>query len=282
MKNTPQTETQSVYEHGRSVWEYTKKIISGDLDNLKLPENFITNHRYIVNNLHPTKEIKSYNIFHDCGKPYCLEIDSEGKRHFPNHAEISSNTWEKLNDNLTIKNLISLDMMLHTDTDQEIKDRKLSKKTYFTLLVTSLAEIHSNAEMFGGIESTSFKIKWKKLKQRCNLILNMFPENIDYHPYSYIIVRNDLPNSAKAIQGTHASIERFKSKSINYHPSVIYIVVKNENKLKQVIKKLLERDIDISIFREPMESFNNSITSVCTEPLEGDKRNYLKKFMLMK
>jgi hypothetical protein len=30
-------------------------------------------------------------------------------------------------------------------------------------LLTGLCEIHSNARMFGGIESTGFKIKWKHL-----------------------------------------------------------------------------------------------------------------------
>lgn len=34
------------------------------------------------------------------------------------------------------------------------------------LLLTGLAEVHANASMFGGIESTSFKIKWKNLDKR--------------------------------------------------------------------------------------------------------------------
>ena len=35
-----------------------------------------------------------------------------------------------------------------------------------TLLLTGLAEVHSNAAMFGGISSTSFKIKWKQIDRR--------------------------------------------------------------------------------------------------------------------
>lgn len=33
------------------------------------------------------------------------------------------------------------------------------------LLITALCEIHSNAVMFGGIDSQSFKIKYKKLNR---------------------------------------------------------------------------------------------------------------------
>ena len=40
-----------------------------------------------------------------------------------------------------------------------------------TLLLTSLAEIHSNAAMFGGIDSTSFKIKWKHINKRGKKII---------------------------------------------------------------------------------------------------------------
>jgi hypothetical protein len=42
-----------------------------------------------------------------------------------------------------------------------------------TLLVTSLCELHSNASMFGGIESTSFKIKYKQLDKRGNQVLKL-------------------------------------------------------------------------------------------------------------
>ena len=280
MKETLQTEGQTVYQHGESVWEHTKKIISGDWKDFKLPQWFQDNHRFIVNNLHDIKDVKSYNIYHDCGKPFCLEIDSEGKRHFKNHAQVSKETWLKISDNQTVADLIGYDMALHTDTADVIQSYNWDIKTAFTLLVTAFAEIHSNAKMFGGIDSISFKMKWKKLDKRGKMLLKMFEEE-DIHPYSYVITRNDLPDSQKAVQGTHAAIEQFKKSSDNYHPSIIYVVVKNEIKLKSVIEKLIESGINISIFREPMDPYENSITAVCTEPITGDKREYLKNFMLL-
>lgn len=45
-----------------------------------------------------------------------------------------------------------------------------------TLLVTSLCEIHANADMFGGIESSSFKIKFKQLDRRGNQIIKKIIE----------------------------------------------------------------------------------------------------------
>jgi hypothetical protein len=47
-----------------------------------------------------------------------------------------------------------------------------SLQTVLTLL-TSLCELHSNASMFGGIESTSFKIKYKQLDKRGNQVLKL-------------------------------------------------------------------------------------------------------------
>lgn len=281
MRECPQTDTMNVLQHGESVWEYSKNLISGNFDGFKLPDWFIKNHRYIVNNLHSTNDIKDYNIFHDCGKPYCLVYDEEGKKHFPNHANVSKEVWSLVSRNKIVEELIGYDMSLHSDTVDVIQSYNWYIKTAFTLLITSFAEIHSNASMFGGIESTSFKMKYKKLDQRGKMLMTIYKED-DIHPYSYVIVRNDLPNNQKSVQGTHAAIEFFKNHKYNYHPSVIYVVVKDEKKLKSVAKELLELGVTYSIFREPMEPYDDSFTSLCTEPLEGEARNFMRKFMLHK
>lgn len=279
MQECIQTQDQSVLQHGKSVWEYTKKLISGNWNGLNIPDWFKENHVYIVNNLHPTEVIKQYNIYHDCGKPFCLTEDEKG-RHFPDHASVSKKVWnENFPDNPLIGDLIGFDMCLHTYTADEITALKWDIKTAFTLLVTSLAEIHSNAQMFGGIDSTSFKIKWKKINQRGKLLLSLFPQG--KHEYTYVIVPKDLTPVQQSIQGTHAASELFNNNNY-HHGSIIYVVVKSEDKLKDVIEQLLESGIHLSIFREP--DLGNRITAIATEALSDDdpKRSYLKKFMLLK
>jgi hypothetical protein len=34
------------------------------------------------------EDIKEYQIMHDCGKPYCITIDEDGRRHFPPYKRI--------------------------------------------------------------------------------------------------------------------------------------------------------------------------------------------------
>ena len=94
-----------------------------------------------------------------------------------------------------------------------------------------------------------------------------------------MVVRNDLTNPQKAVQGTHAAIEVSQHTKLEEHPSVIYVVVKNEKKLKSVDKKLLDVGINIKIFREPDVDYE--MTAIATEPLIGEKRNILRKYMLL-
>jgi hypothetical protein len=43
----------------------------------KLPTWFQIN--IIFKNLHSKEDIKEYQIMHDCGKPYCITIDEDGR-----------------------------------------------------------------------------------------------------------------------------------------------------------------------------------------------------------
>lgn len=280
MHECPQTDTQSTIEHGLSVWSYTKKLISGQWENLRIPNWFEQNHTYIVNNLYATKVIKEYNIFHDCGKFKCITYDELGKRHFPNHAEVSGKTYKEYfpKSNSVISDLIQDDMALHTCTALEIESKNWSKQHAFTLLVTALAELHSNAQMFGGIESNSFKSKWKKLDRRGKQLCRKHIPESQYKGHSYLIIRNDLPDAQKTIQASHAALELGRTEDI-VHPSLVAVKVRNEKKLKSTMEKLLDAGVSIKIFRDNL--FNEEITAICTEPLFGEERSTLAKYQLL-
>lgn len=175
MMNTNQTDTQNVLEHGIAVHNKFKQLLCDDVSDWKLPTWFIDNREFIFKNLHSIEDIKEYQILHDCGKPYCITIDENGKRHFPDHAKVSFDTYKSISDNKVVADLILKDMDLHTIKADDVEEfiNKNSIKTTLTLLVTALCEIHANADMFGGIDSQSFKIKFKQLDRRGNQILKL-------------------------------------------------------------------------------------------------------------
>jgi hypothetical protein len=110
-------------------------------------------------------EAYEYALMHDCGKPYCLTIDADGKRHFPNHAEISYQTYLNMGGSQKIADLIRRDMDIHQLKATGIEEFCKNHNAALHLLA-GLAEINSNAEHCGGFESISFKIKYKALCQR--------------------------------------------------------------------------------------------------------------------
>jgi hypothetical protein len=175
MLSTPQTDTQNVLEHGISVNKYFNDLTNDVKLDWKLPTWFQTNKEFILKNLHSKEDIKEYQIMHDCGKPYCITIDEEGRRHFPDHANVSRDTFSKISNNKIVADLISKDMVFHTIKADKVEEffNSNSLQTVLTLLVTSLCELHSNASMFGGSSSQSFKIKYKQLDKRGNQVLKL-------------------------------------------------------------------------------------------------------------
>lgn len=168
MQRCSQTETQSVLEHGFSVNNYLHDLIANTQQySWRLPDWFDQYRDQLLGSLHPIDVLDHYTIYHDCGKPYCLTGDAAGN-HFPNHAALSQKIYFDLTGDALVSQLIGWDMVLHICKAAEL-DHYLaiwSPQDAATLLLVTLSEIHSNAAMFGGIESTSFKIKWKQLKKR--------------------------------------------------------------------------------------------------------------------
>jgi hypothetical protein len=179
MKNCEQMKKLSVLEHGVSVHSYFIDLYNHILLNeelkyeWKLPEWVYDLNLWAL--LEDKEVIKNYQIYHDCGKPYCLTIDDEGRKHFPNHAQVSSNIWRELSQSDLEADLMLHDMDIHLMKSNGVEE--FQQLPYAaTLLLTGLAELHSNASMFGGVSSTSFKIKWKSINKFGKRITNKLTE----------------------------------------------------------------------------------------------------------
>jgi len=173
-----QTKGMSVLEHGESVYKYFEDLYSHlangtDLKfEWRMPKWIYENKDYILENIFDLETIKEYQIMHDCGKPYCRTVDEDGRVHFPNHAKVSEETYEKICGKGQVSKLIGMDMDIHLLKDEGVSEFA-SKPEAITLLITGLCEIHSNTSMFGGISSTSFKIKWKQIDKRGKAIFKI-------------------------------------------------------------------------------------------------------------
>lgn len=178
MKSCEQTKGMSVLEHGTSVKNYLFDLINHLRNKTtlefewKLPEWVLENSNFILEQLPDDKTLSLYTTYHDCGKPFCLEIDEEGKRHFPNHAEKSYEIFKQIFKNDTAAELIRHDMDVHLLKSDGVENF-VKNPLAITLLITGLSEIHSNASMFGGNSSVSYKIKMKSLTQRGKQILEI-------------------------------------------------------------------------------------------------------------
>lgn len=184
MAKTIQAKNQSILDHGVSVrdrlFELIEFLKTGQegKSEWRYPEWLFSYNKQIASNLLDEYTLDRYTVFHDMSKPYCCMIDENGKRHFPNHAEKSYELWKTISDDEQIGRLILRDMEIHTLKAEDIEKFCENKKEAISLLLTGLAEIHSNSEAFGGISSDSFKAKWKQIDRRGKAICKLlFGEN---------------------------------------------------------------------------------------------------------
>lgn len=176
-----QTKGQTIYQHGLSVEQYFNFILDHLKGTYPLPNGWriptwLDQYKEEILSNYDKNHASTYLLFHDCGKPWCRE-NVNGTVHFPNHAEVSRNIFLSVNGNQKVAQLISWDMVIHTESAEEI-DRYCREKwetsDAVTLLIAALAEIHSNSRLFGGIDSVSFKAKWKTIDRRGRQILKFY------------------------------------------------------------------------------------------------------------
>jgi len=179
-----QFQDMNILEHGQSVaaWfaDLYEHLINGSplAREWRMPD-WIYDPK-LKQNLLDFDVLETYQIYHDCGKPLCRTVDEDGRQHFPNHAEVSRQRWlecDRSNGSplaQQIARLIAMDMDVHTLKSEGIEEFA-QRPEAASLLLTGLCEIHSNAQMFGGMESTGFKIKWKHINKVGKRILEQMP-----------------------------------------------------------------------------------------------------------
>ena len=186
MKTCQQSKNQTIYKHGVSVKNYLFDLLNhlrGDQElkyEWKLPQWVYDEKDFILSNILDDEILELYTLYHDVGKPYCMTIDDDGGKHFPNHAEVSYKVFKSVfmdTDNVEdISQLIKRDMDFHLLKAKDLEE--FSKTKYsITLILSALSEIHSNAKMFGGLDSVSFKIKWKHTNKKGRQVINLIKNN---------------------------------------------------------------------------------------------------------
>jgi hypothetical protein len=183
MRSCYQFRDQSVLDHGHSVHWWFLDIYSYVQTGTTLSAQWRvpswlndSTRSLLASRLLPLEVLKAYQVYHDCGKPLSRVVDEEGRQHFPEHARASYNRWLEAGGDPQVAELILRDMDAHQLKAEGVPGFA-STPYATTLLLTALAELHSNAQMFGGIESDSFKMKFKNLERRGKAVLAQMTEN---------------------------------------------------------------------------------------------------------
>lgn len=185
-----QTLNITVLDHGHSVFDYFMDLMGYLFEGTslkhewRLPEWFTANTELIKDNLLSLDIMRDYLVYHDCGKPVCLEIDELGRSHFRDHAAHSKERWlecaAKTDRNVLVGELIGMDMDFHLIKGDGL-EAFAKRPEAISLMVAGLAELHSNASMFGGTNSTSFKIKYKHTDKRGRQLLTLVKKNESHY-----------------------------------------------------------------------------------------------------
>lgn len=184
MKETWQVpNVQTVYEHCESVrdksLELYDHIVSGkSLTSEWVLPSWIEEYRKVLTKelrITPRPVVERYTQYHDCGKPLVAEFKN-GKMHFSGHEYYSAYVYNSfLGKDRQVLRLIKNDMLIHKSKACDV-GKLLALRERATLLIVSLAEVHANAELFGGVKSDSFKIKYKKIVARGNALFKAIKE----------------------------------------------------------------------------------------------------------
>ncbi len=191
MQGCEQRSGQNIWEHGVSVRDHLMELLKFLRDphytckyTWRFPQWLLSHSRALLELLPPDHVLEKYALWHDCGKPFCKVLDGDGKSHYPNHAQVSASVFRELYpEQEDVAKLIEMDMDVHLLQTEDM-DAFCKRPEAISLLLAGLAEVHSNAELFGGLTKESFKIKWKHLDRRGTAICKRLFANFLSNPNS--------------------------------------------------------------------------------------------------
>lgn len=96
-----------------------------------------------------------------------------------------------------------------------------------------------------------------------------------------MIVRADLSPAQQAVQGIHAALEAGRRGLIpadGDHPHLVFCTVADESALELAARHLRVAGIAYAPFREP--DLDDSLTALCTVPVEDGQRRYFRRYPL--
>ena len=169
MENCYQFQNINMLQHGQMVHEWYADLVGDRTKEWDFGKATDLVESLILRASKP-HELEVYHVYHDIGKPHCRTIDEQGRQHFPNHAQVSYDVWTAAGLDPNIGWFILHDMDFHMLKGEELETICKDPRA-IDLIITAWSEIHANAEMFGGIGSTSFKIKRKTLEKKHQIAL---------------------------------------------------------------------------------------------------------------
>jgi hypothetical protein len=99
------------------------------------------------------------------------------------------------------------------------------------------------------------------------------------NPYTYVLVRRDIPLADQIVQACHASLEAgFSFERPAVTSSLVLLGVDNEASLKEWAAKLEYNGIRCEVFHEPDDSMG--FTALASQPLVGAQREIFSTLKL--
>lgn len=174
MRDTEQMVGLSVLAHGEMVEARYLELVSHIRDGVPLISEWrMPDWIYdpiILKRLLPDEMVRTYLRYHDIGKTATRTVDEEGRVRFPGHAEASRDIWLEIGGDPEVAELMGLDMAIHLLKDAGV-EAFAKRPQAIALILAGLSEVHANSALFGGVETDSFKAKWKQIDRRGKAIL---------------------------------------------------------------------------------------------------------------